>query len=858
MASVKKSLITEAKANTHLTHLEELVLTQGPEGYQLARAFLLELLETLKGNSKSRVQTSVKWDGAPAIFAGINPENGKFFVGTKSIFNKEPKINYTKEDVRRNHGHAPGLVDKLEKALDYLPSLGINKILQGDFMFDEEMLDIIDIGGAPHYRFKPNTIVYAVPVDSKLGEEIGKSKFGIVFHTTYDSLDSGASYGADVSGLNRVPGIWFDDAFFTDDTGTVTLTENEESHVKALIREADSVNKQINYRDLPSDLLNIYINSEIKRGEFLEETGESYQGFLNWYSTRVEKRVDGLKTEKGRMKAFTQGEEQLKHFESKKEDILNLFRVSRLLFEAKNVFISKYNNAVYNTKHFVDDGSGDLRVTNPEGYVAVDHAGNGVKFVDRLEFSRANFAMDKGFTKEVVQEADTSALTIVWDSEQRSTTAPLAEWKKQLQNVSCEGRITINRNNKEESVILDDSIAKLIIAGEPVTLLVPSPEDGKKALKKVVLYVEEVRKGPLAWAEGLVYTETLLTEGNNSGTVLYLPGGFKPPHKGHFALARDALSQYPGAQLVIMSGESARGDITLDKARNVWDSYFRSIGEEKNVVVRALEPEYPRDADGNRMRKYVRGAGVRNPMPYSEWIATNLKDADLSEADMKALYERARGVPKSGKKSEVLDDSGNPITVEFMTTSPINSIASAIRFKDKPERAIIVASAEDPGNATSLAQSLQSHGLPVEPLIVPVRVKDESGGSKMSATQMRKAVQENDFETFKLFLPASYNDDEDGAQEIFSMLGGGLEEMVASMGGGAVSGPGARGPVHRRKKQTEEGVLQKVGKMAKKAVDPVMSQISSGLSVGRKEDEEDEEEKLVNEVADYLLGISVG
>ena len=250
-----------AKANTHLTHLEELVLTRGSEGYDMARAFLLELLKTLKGNTESQIQTSVKWDGAPAIFAGVNPENGKFFVGTKSIFNKVPKINYTEEDILTNHGHAPGLVDKLTKALRYLPELGIKNILQGDFMFDDEMLETVDIDGEPHYRFKPNTIVYAVPVNSELGREVGQSKFGIVFHTTYESLSSGATFGADVSQLRRVPGIWFDDAFFTDDTGVVTLTDSEESEVINLVKQADSVNENINYSDLPADLLNIYINS---------------------------------------------------------------------------------------------------------------------------------------------------------------------------------------------------------------------------------------------------------------------------------------------------------------------------------------------------------------------------------------------------------------------------------------------------------------------------------------------------------------------------------------------------------------------------------------------------------------------
>ena len=99
-----------------------------------------------------------------------------FFVGTKSIFNKIPKINYTEEDIIKNHGHAPGLVDKLTKGLKYLPSLGINKILQGDFMFDDEMLNVVELDGEPHYTFKPNTIVYAVPVNSKIGQEIGSSK----------------------------------------------------------------------------------------------------------------------------------------------------------------------------------------------------------------------------------------------------------------------------------------------------------------------------------------------------------------------------------------------------------------------------------------------------------------------------------------------------------------------------------------------------------------------------------------------------------------------------------------------------------------------------------------------------------
>ena len=494
-------LLDEGKANTHLTHLEELVLTQGPKGYDMARAFLLELLEELKGNVDSKVKTSVKWDGAPAIFAGINPENGKFFVGTKSIFNKVPKINYTPEDVQRNHGHAPGLVDKLVKALRYLPGLGIQKILQGDFMFDNEMISTIDVDGEPHYAFKPNTITYAAPVNSKFGQEIAESKFGIVFHTTYDSLDGGASFGADVSGLNKVPGVWVDDAYFTDDTGTVTLTEDEEAKVKELVSAADQI--KINYDGLPMDLLNIYINSEIKGGQFIEDPEKSFDGFKRWYSGRLEKRIDSLKSERGRLKATQKGQEMLSSIDDRKEDLVNLFRVSRLLFEAKNIFIQKYNNAVYNTKHFIDDGSGDLVASNPEGYVAVDHIGNGVKFVDRLEFSKANFAVDKG-----AKFQQTESLSVYWGTDGYSVSKTLLEWSRNLPSVT-------NKNQ---------ALYENLLGGAPITSLVREESKVKIALAEAV-----------NWA---------LNEQDQKRVIAIYPGRFQPMGRHHYATYKALADQY--------------------------------------------------------------------------------------------------------------------------------------------------------------------------------------------------------------------------------------------------------------------------------------------------------------------------
>ena len=812
MPRMRRSLIVEAKANTHLTHLEELVLTQGFDGYLLARAFLMELLETLKGNSKSKVATSVKWDGAPAIFAGINPENGKFFVGTKSIFNKEPKINYTPQDILDNHGHAPGLVDKLTKALKYLPSLGIKKILQGDFMFDDGMLEVVEIDGEPHYRFKPNTIVYAVPVDSEIGREIGQSKFGIVFHTTYDSLDSGASYGADVSNLNRPPGIWFDDAFFTDDTGTVTLTDEEESAVRILIKQADVVNNKIDYNGLPSDFLNIYINNEIRQGQFLENPKESYEGFLGWYQSRIEKKIDSLKTEKGRMRAFNQGEEKIKQFESKKEDILDLFKVSRLLFEAKNIFISKYNNAIYNTKHFIDDGSGDLVVTNPEGYVAVDHIGNGVKFVDRLEFSRANFMMDKGFKKDV---NESQILEVFWGGSGYSVKMSLKEWAEKLPAT----------DNSSESLF------KKIASGIPITTLVLDGAKVKPALAAAVRWGLNEGLGTWAIEKGIKTAAaaagvpadaagldselskvqgTLNVLDEESGeTVLYLPGGFKPPHKGHFALVRDALEKNPGAKLVIMSGESERKGhpVSLAQSKKVWDIYLNAIGKAGQVEVRELKNEPQYDEKGNVRQKPMRGAGAKEPA--GAWP----EDVD----------PRRRFVAKS---KTIPGDDGQPVMLDISTKSPINSIANAIRFTDKPISSKIVASSADPGNANEISNYLKRLGLDVETEIVPVRVK--SGDAKMSATGMRNSIGQG-MESFSQYLPDELTDEQ--RDEVFTILGGGLEEMS---GAGAVAGYSLPLGASPRRPATY-GSEKKT----------------------RKKDEFLKEE-MVSEVMNYLLGISVG
>ena len=168
--------ITEQK-NTHMTHIEDKVLYGGVDGTRQAIFALRDLRNMLGGKKEGRV--SMKWDGAPAIFAGTDPRDGKFFVAKKGIFNKNPKVYKTEADVDADT--SGDLATKLKDALRYLPALGIEGVIQGDFLFGQGDVQRETIDGESYVTFHPNTLVYAIPV--KMASAVLNAKIGIVWHT---------------------------------------------------------------------------------------------------------------------------------------------------------------------------------------------------------------------------------------------------------------------------------------------------------------------------------------------------------------------------------------------------------------------------------------------------------------------------------------------------------------------------------------------------------------------------------------------------------------------------------------------------------------------------------------------------
>lgn len=399
-------LYEAAGPNKHLTHLEELILTNGKDGATRAIQYLQALTEVLDSGTPKAVNTTVKYDGAPAVIVGVDP-NGNFFVGSKSVFAKVPKMNYSINDIKQNHSHAPGLVDKLIQTFVHFKGVNFTSTYQGDFLFDDEIKELNTIDGEEHVIFKPNTIVYAVPTNSEEGQKIVKAKVGVVFHTEYDvNLDEQGvprfttkKFGVDVTNINPGPDVYVKDAYFESDAGYVTLTDEETNLVTSYINSANQALSNIDFDAASEKMLsniNTYINTEIRGGEFLGDNAVSFQNFVEWFTGRIDKQISTLKSDAGRERSTKAKDTLLSLVEAAKEDILNIFEFQKAIKQAKDIFIQKYNNMMQGVsmKHYLFEPNGDLVVTEPEGYVAIDATGNAVKFVDRLEFSRANFAID--------------------------------------------------------------------------------------------------------------------------------------------------------------------------------------------------------------------------------------------------------------------------------------------------------------------------------------------------------------------------------------------------------------------------------------------------------------------------------
>ena len=399
--------------NLHLEHLEDEIINYGVDGGRAAINFLRSLRDMLAGNARSSVNMTVKWDGAPAVFAGTDPEDGKFFVGKKSVFNVEPQLYKTNDDIDEYTSGA--LNSKFKIALAEFPKLGIEGVLQGDLMFTDDV-ETTTIDGTKYHTFQPNTIVYAVPVDSDLGQQIKKAKIGVVWHTTYSGKalqDMKASFGADIRKLKKPSSVWMDDATYKDTSGRATFTAKETDQITAILSQVGKTFQRINapmlkrFLNLQNSMtgglvgasLKTYNNSKVRAGEKISNPKQHARGYVKWVEMSLQKQIDKAKSIKGKEKYTNIQKEYVREVNKHVNNLTQVITFQNLLVDAKMQIVKKLNSVKGLTDTFIKTANG-FKVTNPEGYVAIDRvSGGAVKLVDRMEFSFNNFTAIKAWDK---------------------------------------------------------------------------------------------------------------------------------------------------------------------------------------------------------------------------------------------------------------------------------------------------------------------------------------------------------------------------------------------------------------------------------------------------------------------------
>jgi hypothetical protein len=323
-----------------------------------------------------------KLDGSPSIVFGQDPKSKRFFVATKSAFNKEPKINYTNEDIVKNHGHAPGLVSKLQAALEHLPKVAPKKgVYQGDLMHTPE--DVHEAGGK--LNFTPNTLMYSTDKSGEEGKKILASKLGIAVHSKYHgpSLDD-MHVGFDPDIANFKP---------HKDVHLISPDVEIKSHPNKTTVEHHLRLAEKTYNDAHPDALeslvshkdhvNTYINKMVR-----EEGTPTTSGYRKHLMDIGEKEASKVTTPKAKQAKMATMLERLKHVEDNHKHFDSAFKIHHHLAKAKDALIDSLNSASQYT-HSI--GGKDAK---PEGYV-VHGEGQPVKLVNRAEFSRANLLKAK-------------------------------------------------------------------------------------------------------------------------------------------------------------------------------------------------------------------------------------------------------------------------------------------------------------------------------------------------------------------------------------------------------------------------------------------------------------------------------
>ena len=394
--------ITQLK---HLEHIEDEMLNHGVDGCTASVSAMKEMLKML-GKKPSSGYMQTKWDGAPSVVCGKHPITGRFFVGTKSVFNKEPKLCHFDDDV--DVYYSGDLATKLKTALQYFKPLGITGVIQGDLLFTEKDKKTVTVNNENLITFTPNTITYGVPVNSDMGKKISTAKIAVVFHTHYNGDDLSsmtASAGAPTSEFSKTTDcvVIENDTPMADvavPTNTLQLFERNTNTIESMCKKSGKfLNTLVDNMGTSGDkkfhiasYLKQFFNNEIKEGRSISDSQKAIKSIGEFYRTKMNKEVEKMKSVQKQAERRKQMYDGIAYLEDNITEFDAMFTLYRKMQENKEIVIKALDN-LETFRTFVQTDKG-YKVTGPEGYV-LHHDGDMIKLVNRIEFSYNNFTLAK-------------------------------------------------------------------------------------------------------------------------------------------------------------------------------------------------------------------------------------------------------------------------------------------------------------------------------------------------------------------------------------------------------------------------------------------------------------------------------
>jgi hypothetical protein len=346
-----------------IEHPEDMVLDAGSRG-------LTQALQGILAAAKAPETTTVKWDGRPAIIFGRKP-TGEFVLTDKSGFLARgyDGLATSPEQIERimaaRGGERSGLVDLYKKLFPILRRSvpqDFRGYIQGDLLWAEQP-PVAD--GA--YEFTPNTVKYRVPVDSELGQKIANSEVGVVVHTAL-AEPGAAAQPIRAAALTDSPGLLVLDPSLREPR-SIKLKPTVVKDVEKIISQYGSAIDRLfdpaelrarKITDLPQ-LIKQYLNSRVRARDY----SNLVAGFGEWVQQRAPAKAPRI---------FEWATEN-------KQAVAAVFQAFLEISALKNDLVRQLDAQGQDVQASVDDEPGH------EGYV-----GQGMKFVDRMRFSAANFA----------------------------------------------------------------------------------------------------------------------------------------------------------------------------------------------------------------------------------------------------------------------------------------------------------------------------------------------------------------------------------------------------------------------------------------------------------------------------------